>query len=86
MLTRLPAWFKIQIQPREKSMNNLQKLRNQLAEHGYECTIEETKGLFKIAKRLKSMARMPNEELAIILDLENPQQRHIFNTIQTMRR
>lgn len=67
-------------------MSNLQKLRNQLAECGYECTIEETKGLFKIAKRLKSMAKMPNEELAIILDLENPQQRHIFNTIQTMRR
>lgn len=85
-MTRLSVCFRIQIQPREKSMNNLQKLRNQLAEHGYECTIEETKGLFKIAKRLKSMAKMQNEELAFVLDLENPQQRFIFNAIQTMKR
>lgn len=67
-------------------MNKIQILRNNLASnHGIECTPDEVKLLYKMAKKLKRMSHMTEEELKKIFNEKDSKHLAIFSVIKKMK-
>lgn len=67
-------------------MNKLQLFRYQMAQLGFEYTIEETKDLVFIAKKLVQLAKLPEQELRSRCNLEDSKQRILFETVMEIKR
>ena len=69
----------------EDQVDKVQGLCYEMAQQGIECTPKEIKVLIKIAKRLKSLAMVPKNELKGILDLKDPKQKAVFDTVMKFK-
>lgn len=62
-------------------MNRLQKTRHELAQHGIECTIDETKDLIHIASQLRELAKIPDDEFKNMIDFGDFRQESLYNAV-----
>lgn len=67
-------------------MNQLQKFRFQMAQLGFEYTIDETKDLVKIAKKLVKLSRLSEEELRLRCDFDNHSHVALYNAVMEIKR
>ena len=66
-------------------MNPVQQTRHMMAQHGVECTIGETKDLMKIAYRLKQLAKIPDNELKVIFDMNNWRHASVYDAVMQIK-
>lgn len=66
-------------------MNQIQKLRNELAENGIEFTPEEVSILYEIASELKELSQFPMTELKQIFDPKDKNHRFILKQIKKIK-
>ena len=66
-------------------MNEIQKLRNELAENGIEFTPEEVRILYEIAVELKELSQFPMKQLKQMFNLKDKSHRFIIKEIQKIK-
>lgn len=67
-------------------MNKLQKFRHQMAEMGFEYTIDETKDLVSIAKGMLRLSKLSDEELKSRCDFNEAGHMALYEAVMELKK